>query len=268
MTVRRSSIIDTRSADFQRRYDPAFAWKSAASVLRGIPGLRGAWTMGNFDGNADQFDISGQGRTLSYNGNPTYNYDGLIPYLDLDGTGDYLSRADEFGLDILGTETYVAVPGLTLGLWFSPDLLTAQEFLFAKDTTAAATSSYRLEFRGDIANDPVRFVVCDGAAFDVVALNSVVTSASNWYFVVGRYDPSTEIKVYAGGQGILQNNTNAVGIPAALNNSNAQLTIGASSAGAGQHLDGQVSLAWLSCMYLSDTIIASIFQQQRALFGQ
>ncbi|NJO31403.1 MAG: hypothetical protein HC874_30490 [Richelia sp. SL_2_1] len=63
------------------------------------------------------YDLSGQGRTLTYNGNPTFNYTGLVPYVSLDGTGDFLSRADETDLDILGTETIYnsAVRGLTLG---------------------------------------------------------------------------------------------------------------------------------------------------------
>lgn len=269
MTARRAGIIDARSGDFQRRYEPNFAWKSAASVLLAIPGLRGAWTLGDFDENGDQYDPNGQGRTLSYQGNPTYNYDGLAPYLDLDGTGDYLNRADEAGLDILGTETSVAAAcrGLTLGLWFNPDRLTAQEFLIGKATGVTATSSYWLEFRGDVANDPVRFTVSDGAAVDTVDVASVVDATSEWYFAAGRYDPGAEIKAYVGHGGVLSTNTNLVGIPAALNNSGADFTIGSFSGGA-SYLDGQVSLAFLSGMYLSDTIVASIYQQIRALFGQ
>lgn len=267
--IRNDEMVGLLRADFQARYEPNFAWKSAASVLRSIPGLRCAYTMGSFDENGDQFDVSGQGRTLSYNGNPTYGYRDLAPFLDLDGTGDYLSRADEAGLDILGTETYVAAAarGLTCGIWFRPDRLTNQEFLLAKDTTVAATSSYRLEFRGDVANDPVRFVVCDGAAFYTVAMTGVVDATGEWYFAAGRYDPSTETKVWAAAAGTLQSNTLAVAIPAALNNSNAQLTIGAQSAGGGALLDGAVSMAWLSCMYLTDAQVATIWEQTRAMFG-
>lgn len=266
-TVRRSDVMRSRGGELQPRHDGGLAWKTAMSLICNLPGLRGAWTMGSFDENGDQFDISEQDRTLSYNGNPTYNYSGLVPYLDLDGTGDWLARTDEAGLDILGTETYVAsaAQGLTLGIWFNPDRLTAQEQLIGKGTTLVATSSYYIDFRGDQANDPVRFVVSDGAAFDAVSLDSAVLSTGSWYFAAGRYEPSTEIKVWVGA-GTLQSNTNAVGIPAALNNSNSDFRIGAHGL-AGALLDGQVGMAFLSTMLLSDALVASIWHHTRALYG-
>jgi len=268
--LRNDELIELLRGDYQARYEPNFAWKSAASVLRGLPGLRGAWTMGSFDENGDQFDISGQARTLTRQGSAVYGYDDLVPYVNFTpGTFDYLSRGDEAGLDILGTEGYVvgAVQGLTMGLWFQPDRLTAQEWLIAKGTGAAAVSSYWLMFRGDLANDPVRFAVSDGAANDTVDLNNAVTSTSNWYFVAARYEPSTEIKVWVGSQGTLQSNTNVAGIPAALNNSGSALTIGANATPA-NYLDGRVSMAWLCCEYLSDAIVATIWEQTRAMFGE
>lgn len=266
--IRNDEMVALLRPDFQARYEPNFAWKSAASVLRTLPGLRAAWTMGSFDENGDQFDVSGQGRTLSYNGNPTYGYRDLAPYLDLDGTGDYLSRADEAGLDILGTETYVAaaVRGLTCGIWFSPDRLTHAEVLIDKWGALAADQAYKLEFRGDVANDPVRFLVGDGAATDVVVMDSIVDTTTDWYFAAGRYDPSTEIKVWAGHAGGLYSNTNVVGIPAALANSGTRLTVGNGSAGT-TGLDGRISMAWLCCAYLTDAQVAAIWEQTRAMFG-
>jgi len=259
--------MKSRSGELQNRYDPTFAWKSAVAALRTLPGLRGAWTMGSFDDGGDQYDLSGQGRTLGYNGNPTYGYNGLVPLLNLDGTGDYLNRADEGGLDILGTETYVAAGrrGLTLGGWFRFDRLTHAEFLIGKATTVTATSSYWLIFRGDVANDPLRFVVSDGAATDQVDVQ-ITPAVDTWTFVVGRYIPSTSIKVYAS-QGTLTDNTNAVGIPAALNNSGADFTVGAPSGAAASLLDGAASLCFLCAMYLTDAQIATIWHHTRALYG-
>jgi len=268
-TIRRGDVMKSRSGELQNRHDGTFAWKTAVAAGLNLPGLRGLWTMGSFDENGDQYDLSGQGRTLSYNGNPTYSNDGLIPYLALDGTGDYLNRADEAGLDILGTETYIAAAqrGLTLGGWFRFDRLTAAEFLISKGTVITATSSYWLLFRGDIAGDPIRFQVSDGAAVDTVDLNlTTAPTTATWTFVCGRYDPSTEIKVWAS-QGTLESNTNAVGIPAALNNSGADFTIGAPSGAAGNLLDGQVGLCFLSTMLLSNTIVSAFYHHTRALYG-
>jgi len=110
------------------------------SPLLALPGLRGFWPMSSFNEAGNAYDMSEQGRVMTYNGNPLYNYDGVVPYVALDGIGDFLSRADEAGLDIIGTETYVdgAVHGLTLGGWFYFDnALGSNEKLIAKwDTTA------------------------------------------------------------------------------------------------------------------------------------
>lgn len=266
-TIRRGDVMQSRSGELQPRHDGPLAWKTAVSLIRNLPGVRGAWTMGSFDENGDLRDFANMGRTLSYNGAPTYNYSGLVPYIDLTpGTNDYLSRADEAGLDILGTEAYVAAgkKGLTLGGWFRFDRLTAAEFLIGKATTVTATSSYWLIFRGDVANDPIRFVVSDGAATDTVDVQITPTTGS-WSFACGRFEPSSEIKVW-GAQSTLESNTQAAGIPAALNNSAAAFTVGGQSGG-GAYLDGQVGLCFLSTMYLEDALISAIWHHTRALYG-
>jgi len=218
----------------------------------------------SLDSNGDVYDLSEQDRTLNYNGG-SYAYTGLVPLLSLGGgAGAYLNRLDEAGLDILGTEAWIADKGLTIGGWFNFDRLTAQEFLIGKASTVAATSSYWLSFRGDVANDPVRFNISDGAALDTVDVQ-ITPSTSSWTFVVGRYDPSTEIKVFAA-QGTLESNTNAVGIPAALNNSGVDFTVGADSTGANR-LQGDVSACFLCACRLSDTLISSIWHHTRALYG-
>ena len=106
----------------QRRVDNQVVPEKSPDLISpflALPGLVGFWPMSSVQrstGNA--YDLSGQTRTLTYNGNPTYNINNdFAPYIRLDGTGDFLSRADETDLDILGTETIYAstVRGLTLG---------------------------------------------------------------------------------------------------------------------------------------------------------
>jgi len=265
--IRRGNVMQSRNGELQQRHDGSFAWKTIASLLRSLPGLRGAWIANSFDENGDLYDLSGQGRTLSYNGNPLYHQGGLVPRIQFDGTGDYLSRADEAGLDILGTEAYVApaIRGLTCGGWFRFDRLTNNEKLISKMGALAADQAYQLEFRGDVANDPVRFQVGDGAAVDTVALNSVVDTTSKWYFCAGRFDPSTEIKVWAGST-TLESNTNVAGIPAALANSGSSLAVGGSPAGTSL-LDGAMSCCFLCAAYISDAQVAAIWHHTRALYG-
>ena len=259
-----SSQTDGTSSQFQRRWEHGFAWTTACSAFLALPGLRGFWTLGSIDSAGLAYDQSGQGRALSYNGNPTYNYDGLAPYIDLDGTGDYLSRADEAGLDILGTETYVAaaVRGLTLGGWFYTSTTAATQFLCGKSTGAAAGSSYQLYWLNVGAAVYAAFAVSNGAAFTTVT-DATASVGSTWHFVVGRYDPSTTVDVYLDNR----KTTVAVAVPAAIANTAAQFTIGSLSAGGGSLLTGRASMCFLCTAMLSDAMIACLFHKTKTLYG-
>ena len=256
---RNDQLLDALRADVQFRYEPNFAWKSACSAFLALPAVRAVWSCGNFDALGNVHDLTGQGRTLAYNGNPTYNYDGLAPYIDLDGTGDYLSRPDEPGLDILGNEAYVAVAarGLTMGGWFWFDGTGAVNNMMGK-WAAAGQTSYYLQRRA--VND-IQFCIWDGVgAFTV---NSTVTiAANNWYFVAGRFDPSTAVEVYVNGTWT----ANVAGIPAAILNSTATFTVGVLATLA-NYMDGRVSMCFLCAADLSDAQVFSVFEQTRAMYG-
>jgi len=165
------------------------------SPFMALPGLRGFWPTSSFNETGNAYDLSGQGRTLTYNGNPMYNYDGLVPYIDLDGTGDYLSRADEAGLDILGTETYVAAAarGLTTGGWFYfNNALGATEGMIAKwNSSLGNHRSYML--RRQAADGTIIFRVSDNGVGSRAAQSTASPTATQWFFVVGRFDPGVEL---------------------------------------------------------------------------
>lgn len=220
-----------------------------------LPGLRGCWPMSSFNENGNAYDMSGQGRTLTYNGNPTYNFTGLVPYIDFDGTGDFLSRADEAGLDIIGTENYVAAAarGLTFGGWFYPKT-TNKEVIMAKADNS--TGPYALW--NDDGNDILFRVrnAADAATF----LVTIAITLSAWQFIVGRYDPSTELKVWRN----ISTNTNVTNIPASILDGNDTFCIGGY---AGAEFEGLASLCFLCAAALSDMIIESLFQRTRSLFG-
>ena len=265
--VHKTATIEKRlegmnRSEIQRRNQ--HAWSHACSTFLALPGLRGFWPMSAFSATGAAYDQSGNGRTLTYNGNPTYNYDGLAPYIDLDRTvPDYLSRADEAGLDILGTEAYVAVPGLTLGGWFYFDDVTNDQFLIGK-YGGAGSRAYRLILFGSVANDPIRFYIStDGVAnTEFVSLDGGTISA--WQFVVGRFndaDAGEELKIWR--NNITNTATTLVG---SIFNAPSSFTIGANSA-AGNPFDGRASMCFLCAAALSDNIIAALYAQTRALFG-
>ena len=235
---------------------------SVDPVLR-LTGLRGCWPMDAFDSSGDAQDCSGHGHHLGYNGNPVYSYDGLAPYIALDGTGDYLDRGDEADFDILGTESYVSVPGLTMGGWFYPEDDTTDQHLIGK-WNGVGNYSYVLRLRGDVASDPARFYISDdGTNTDSVSITGIVVDT--WYFIAGRYndaDAGEELKVW-----LNADNETAATARNSIFNSNADFTVGAVSGGGSGLYTGRASHCWLCAAALSDECIHAIFQQQRSLFG-
>lgn len=266
LQVRNPEQVALLAADFQLRREPNFAWKSACSAFLALPGLRGFWPMSSFDENGDAFDLSGQGRILTYNGNPTYNFDGLVPYIDLDGTGDYLSRADEAGLDILGTESYVApaVRGLTLGGWFWPDTLSGPSHGLIGKWNSASQRAYLL--LADVVATMARpaFMISDDGSWNAghyCTIPHTETIIQAWGFIIGRLNTSTNtIAAFL----------NGTKVQAACNynifNSTADLAVGALHGGT-DLFTGRASMCFLCAAALSDSVIGALFQQTRAMYG-
>ena len=267
MTVQRRNdqMVELLRSDFQHRDEPNFAWKSACAAHQALLGLRGFWPMSSFDESGDIYDMSEQDRTLTREGSPTYwTYD-LAPYAAFNGTTDYLERLDEAGLDILGTEAYVAAPyrGLTLGCWawFDNDgAATTEGMMTKRDGAPIANVAYSL-YR--TTTDAVRFTVSSGVAQEWI--DTPVVASGAWHHYVGRFDPSTELSVFmdgveypAGGSAI-----------AAIQNHSANFQIGARDDGAGgavYFLDGKISMAFLCAAYLPDPVIFSLYEWTRRMF--
>lgn len=218
----------------------------------GIHRLRAYWPMSSTSETPTVLDLSGQGRTLSFNGTVNISvYGDFIPYMDFNGTTGFLNRADEAGLDITGT--------LTLGGWFWADSGAAIGALIAKWSNAAANQSYALRYTG---SNTVQVLIGDGAASKT--LTSTVAFANDaWHFVVGRFSPSAELAIFV--DGTWTKNTSSV--PAALVNSNQQLEIGRLNVTNGQYLDGRAGKCFISAAALSDTFVNYLYSRDRVLYG-
>ncbi len=260
ITIRpKQESLDRRIRNLEALGNGVFLGNVLASYLA-LPGLVGFWPMSSVQrstGNA--YDLSGQARTLTYNGNPAYSFhNGLVPYIGLDGTGDFLSRADETDLDITGAETIftTGAAGLTLGGWFYADAVATLQGLIGK--YADTSGPYGLYLQSDAS---ILFRVrnaADAANFDVGGLN---ITAATWYFIAARYTPSTEIKNWVGPN----TNTNVTSIPASLLVGTDLFYVG--SVGGGTLLTGRASLCFLCANALGDDLISSLFQSSRVLFG-
>ena len=95
-------------------------------------------------------------------------------------------------MDITGTESYVAVPGLTLGGWFWSDSISTQYGLMSKYTNVAGNRSYWIQF---LASQTNMAISTDGTANTSITLGTNLLSGA-WYLCVGRFIHSTEVKVF------------------------------------------------------------------------
>jgi hypothetical protein len=229
--------------------------------LLALPMLRGAW-IASVDSGGDWYDVSGHGHHLTYNGDPTHAYDGVAPYWDYDGTGDYHHRPDEADLDISGTETYVAAAyrGLTWGGWFYPEETGTIEDLFSKWSAAAGQYSYRLYLD---ASDQINARFSDDGTNSDVATSSVV-SMNAWYFVVGRVDPSATVAVFVGSPTGLEATGQATA-RASVFNSTSDLCIAARHGGTAP-FNGRAACCFLCAASLTTGIISSVFNQTKGAF--
>ena len=230
-----------------------------------LPGLRGFWPMSSVGVAGEAIDLQGLGNHLARQGDPEFNFTGLVPYCDYDGTGDYhdiTDAASANAFDILGNEAYIKpiVRGLTLGTWVQPKSLGTSQGIMCKGATVVATSSYEMLF---IAAGGFRFRVSNGAAFTTV--NSPAGMAINqWWHVVGRYAPGVLVDLFV--NGVLYSSPGAA--PAApINNSAFDFTLANFSFGGINELIGYLSLSWICAEALSNGIIRSLFQQTRSAFG-
>lgn len=227
LQVRPTELINLLRSEYKALFSPSSAWGDIASNHLLLHGLRGFWPMSSRDEADNVIDLSGQGRTLTNNSATPFILDGLRTYANLDGAADYLSRADEAGLE--------PGAGLTLGCWVWVDAAGA-DGVIGKWNTVGNQRSYLLRLT---ATPTFEFVVSSNGTAETSVASAAVTTG-RWYFVAGRYRPSTEIALFVN----RTKTVNTTSIPAAIFDSTAAFEIGAHS-GANNFLDGRVSLPWL-----------------------
>lgn len=263
------TIIRELEGHFIHRNDKLNRWGNAISSIQMLTGLRGLYPMASVLGGGsagDAPDLSGNGLPLSRNGNPTYNYDGLVPYISFDGTGDYLDHTDTGAndpFDILGTEAYIAgaVRGLTFGGWFRTTDVTpaADSALISKWLAAGNQQSYEIILR---TTGVLRGAVSvDGTASTTIDSTQTI-SDDTWFNVVLRFDPSTELSIFVNGV----SDPNVAAIPASIFDSTADFVIGGLSGGLSL-FTGDASLSWICAAMLSEEQIVGAFEQEKKLFG-
>lgn len=247
------------------RNDPINRWGNLTSSHTALPGLRGFWPMSVVGGSGQAQDLA-LGNNLANNNNALFSRSNLVPFCAYNGTNMYHSVADAAAHDIIGSEAYIAsaAQGLTMGMWIQYATLPgAATKAFSKGTT---TGNARAYFIGSTASNQFIFAVSDNGTNAFSASDSAAFVVNQWYFVVGRFDPSTEVKLWVGSSAGLATFTNTTSIPATLNNSATGLAIGAQADGT-QFANIRASMCFVCCQMLDDYHVKALFEQGRKLYG-
>lgn len=253
---------------FIGRNDVINRWGNLISSYLDIPGLRFFAPMSVVGASGQAVDLALQNSLTNTNlALFSYGTPGLSAWCQYNGTTQYHSIADNAAHDILGTETYLAgtVRGLSIGMWVRPLALTgATNRMFTKGTTTGNARAYGLRQN---ASDQFAFAISDNGTNDTSINSSPFSfSANTWYFVVGIYEPSTDITLYVGSsEEGFQSYVNSTSIPASLNNSATGLAIGAQADGT-SFSNIRASLCFVSCERLDEPFIFSLFEQSRVIF--
>lgn len=250
-------------------YDPVFAKRVRATIGHTfpmyspmhLPSPRGIWPLGNDTVGQNSNDISGQGRHLTDAGAVTYDIDNFMSYVNLNGTNEYLFRADESPLDITDV--------LGMGCWvYFDNAPSAFEVIMGKSRPGTNNRSYRLSRATD--GTITAMVSSNGTATTTITSTQVV-SANTWAFVHMSYDPSTALSVFVGtvggDDGLLEKTTNTTSIPGSINAGGANFAIGAQNTGGtpSDLMTGRASLAYLCAALMPDKMPNLIYAQAREL---
>lgn len=266
LQVRNAELVALLAGDLQARYEPQFAWKSAASLHQMLPGLRGFWPTSSVTEAGALVDLSGQSHGLTLNGNPLFRRYYLPPIVALDGTGDYFSDPGGVGswCDITGGETYINinVRGVTVGGWFYfGNAAGATEFMISKWDIGGAEKSYAL---WRTAAGAIQFGVSDDGANVQTVATTGTPAADEWFWAAGRYDDATEeIDVWYNTETV---NQALAGWGGTLRSNTTDFLIGGRHGGS-DLMTGYISQAFTCAASVPDSTLGQVFQQTRAMYG-
>lgn len=236
------------------------------SAFMGIPGLVGFWPQGFSNDSGDVTDTSGNANDLVNTTDVNWTRGGTSQsppnaYVSYGNTGGHFFLGKDAAIyDIVGTEAFnaSASQGLTMGGWFLPTNAGAIQGLITKWESTNATKAYALF---QIAGNEVGFYIYNGGNHTVITTGGGFANSSGWHFCVGRFDPTSELKVWRN----RETNINTTSIPATIQSSTGRMAIGA-RADAGLLFGGRGGICFLSNQYLEDDYVEHLYNMSRGYY--
>jgi len=230
---------------------------SPLSAFLSLPGLRAFWPLSSVDENGDPYDLSGQGRTLTYNssGSPGYRTRNFTPVAVLASrNNDYLSRSHESGLDIVGN--------LSFGLWLKV-LPGSGDALVMGKSGPAGSLTWHIALENAAGTPRFRFYASTDGTTAVYSEQTPDTTSATWLFLLATYDPAGAPILYLngrpppappGGSGL--GNLYSAAQP---------LVIGHANDPTAGYLDAEVALPFLGAATLDQTTVTRLYDTTRDL---
>lgn len=229
-------------------------------------GLRGFWPPSSISTTPSLIDISNNHHLLTKNGTgASIAYDDdvakFIPYSNL-YSGQYFYLVDNAALSITGTELYIhsARRGLTIGCWLRVPVRPDE---FDTGIIGKYTTGQRSYLLYRTAAGRFRFTISTNGTAVVNAESTQTISLSYWHFLVGRFNPSTELAIFHNGYWV----KNTTSIPASIYDSTARFEIGSFEAGlTSTTWTHNGSLYFITASALTDLQIENLYKSSMPLF--
>ena len=253
--------------EFVQRADSQTAWARQNAIFLGLPFLRAYWPHAAYQSGNIITDLAGKGMHL------TMNF-GTRPLMTLGGVNNqapgcfYLSASSNFALktndaqlNITGGETDIdsTYRGLTIGAWVNPITITGTRPVAGKWKVTLNQRQYLLS----VTSSRARFEVSsNGTAITSVVSASTLT-ASSWYLLIGRFDPSAEVSILANGVEAV----NTTSIPSLVNSDTGSFEVGSHDTSVRPYLNATVGPVFLCAGLLNDAVCDNLLETTRGLYG-
>lgn len=188
-----------------------------------------------------------QGRNLILDGALSQGQKNFVPYLNFNGTtnGSHVRAREYRGLN-----------GFTFGGWFQTG---AAAGTLGSVWYAAANQTWRLYFTG---TKPT-FGVSGTGANEILAQHPVTVALNTWYFIAGRYNPSTEVALWVNAT----KTVNTTAVPASLYlTGTIDFCIGSTHTGINL-LTGKAAMLFFCNAIVPDIYLTSLYNLGKSVFN-